>query len=40
MNTLSREPSTGNAVGAAQVIGEDNAFKFLVLPMGKHGERI
>jgi type II secretory ATPase GspE/PulE/Tfp pilus assembly ATPase PilB-like protein len=40
MDTLSREASTGNAVGAAQVIGEDNAFKFLVLPMGKHGERI
>jgi general secretion pathway protein E len=40
MDTLSRDAVGTNAIGAAQIIGEDNAFKFLVLPMGKHGENI
>ena len=40
MDTMSREAVTTNAIGAAQIVGEDNAFKYLVLPMGKHGENL
>ena len=39
METVTRE-GPGNAVGAAQIIGEDNAFRYVVLPLGKSGANL